>query len=62
MDVRRCFINEVARDVGLMAVADRLCYGDYIFLENYHSKVKFTRTKTLIKGDDCCDHTLTWVD
>ena len=62
LNVRRCFINEVARDVGLMSVADRLCNGDHIFWENYHPNVKFSRTKTLINGDDFCDHTLTWVE
>ncbi|MCX5852215.1 MAG: L-2-amino-thiazoline-4-carboxylic acid hydrolase [Deltaproteobacteria bacterium] len=62
LDVRRCFLNEVARDVGLMPVADRLCHGDYIFWEHYHPNVRFSRTKTLINGDEYCDHTLTWVE
>jgi hypothetical protein len=62
LNVRRCFINEVARDVGLMQVADRLCYGDHIFWKNYHPQVIFSRTRALIDGDDLCDHTLTWVD
>jgi len=58
--VRRCFINEVARDIGLLSVGDRICYGDYIFWENYHPNVKFSRTKTLMAGDTFCNHTLTW--
>lgn len=62
LNVSRCFINEVARDVGLLPVADRLCYGDYIFWESYHPNVRFSRTKTLINGDELCDHTLTWVE
>lgn len=62
LNVRRCFLNEVARDVGLMPVADRLCHGDYIFWEHYHPNVRFSRTKTLINGDEYCDHTLTWVE
>jgi hypothetical protein len=62
LDVRRCFLNEVARDVGLLPVADRLCHGDYIFWEHYHPNVRFSRTKTLINGDEYCDHTLTWVE
>jgi len=60
--VTRCFINEVARDIGLMAVADRLCYGDVLFWENYHPNITFSRTQTLIGGDPICDHTLTWTD
>jgi len=62
LNVTRCFYNEVARDVGLLSVVDRMCHGDYIFWENYHPNVRFSRTKTLIDGDDHCDHTLTWVD
>ncbi|MBC2715306.1 MAG: L-2-amino-thiazoline-4-carboxylic acid hydrolase [Desulfobacteraceae bacterium] len=62
LNVKRCFYNEVARDVGLMAIADRMCYGDYVFWETYHPNVRFSRTKTLIDGDDYCDHTLTWVE
>jgi hypothetical protein len=62
LNVTRCFYNEVARDVGLMSVADRMCDGDYIFWETYHPNVRFSRTKTLINGDDYCDHTITWVE
>ena len=62
LNVRRCFYNEVARDVGLMPVADRMCNGDYIFWETYHPNVKFSRTKTLIAGDDHCNHTITWIE
>jgi hypothetical protein len=62
LHVRRCFYHEVAEDVGLMDIADRMCFADYIFWENYHPNVRFSRTKTLIDGDDHCDHTLTWVE
>jgi hypothetical protein len=60
--VTRCFISEVARDIGLMAVADRLCYGDVLFWEKYHPNIAFSRTQTLMGGDPICDHTLTWID
>jgi len=62
LHVTRCFIHEVAMDVGLKPVADRLCHGDYIFWETYHPNVKFSRTHTLVNGDDHCNHTITWVD
>jgi hypothetical protein len=61
LHVRRCFINEVVRDIGLLPVADRICFGDFIFWESYHPNVKFSRTKTLLAGDDFCNHTLTWI-
>jgi hypothetical protein len=62
LKVRRCFINEVARDVGLMPVADRICSGDFRFWEGYHPRLRFSRTQTLLAGDPLCDHTLTWLD
>ena len=62
LQVTRCFINEVAREIGLMDVADRLCYGDVLFWEKYHPNIAFSRTQTLIDGDPICDHTLTWID
>lgn len=62
MRVTRCFINEVSRDIGLLPLADRLCYGDYLFWENYHPNITFSRTQTLVDGDPICNHTVTWTD
>jgi hypothetical protein len=62
MRVTRCFINEVSRDIGLLPLADRLCYGDYLFWESYHPNITFSRTQTLVDGDPVCDHTVTWTD
>jgi len=62
LNVRRCFYDEISREVGLMPIADRMCNGDFIFWETYHPNVRFSRTKTLIGGDDHCNHTLTWVE
>ncbi len=62
MRVTRCFINEVSREIGLHPLADKLCYGDYIFWESYHPNVSFSRTQTLVDGDPICDHTVTWTE
>ena len=62
MRVTRCFINEVSRDIGLLPLADRLCYGDYLFWEDYHPNITFSRTQTLVDGDPICNHTVTWTD
>ena len=62
MRVTRCFINEVSRDIGLLPLADRLCYGDYLFWESYHPNITFSRTQTLVDGDPICNHTVTWTD
>jgi len=62
MRVTRCFINEVSREIGLLPLADRLCYGDYLFWESYHPNITFSRTRTLVDGDPICNHTVTWTD
>jgi hypothetical protein len=62
MRVTRCFINEVSRDIGLLPLADKLCYGDYLFWQDYHPNIIFSRTQTLVDGDAICDHTVTWTD
>jgi hypothetical protein len=62
MRVTRCFINEVSRDIGLLPLADKLCYGDCLFWENYHPNITFSRTRTLVAGDPICDHTVTWTE
>ncbi|MFO7559095.1 MAG: L-2-amino-thiazoline-4-carboxylic acid hydrolase [Desulfobacterales bacterium] len=62
VNVRRCFYDELSREVGLMPIADKMCNGDFIFWETYHPNVRFSRTKTLIGGDDHCNHTITWVE
>jgi hypothetical protein len=62
MRVTRCFIDEVSREIGLLPLADKLCYGDYLFWESYHPNITFSRTQTLVGGDPICDHTVTWID
>jgi hypothetical protein len=32
------------------------CGGDQFNVEGFNSNIGFTRTKTLMQGDDCCDH------
>jgi hypothetical protein len=60
--VTRCFINEVIRDLGLLSLADIICGTDFRFWDGYHPNVRFSRTKTLLAGDDVCNHTLTWLE
>ena len=33
------------------------CAYDYGFCQGLNPAIKFTRTKTLMQGDDCCNHT-----
>lgn len=39
-----------ASDVGMRMI----CMGDYAVVEGFNPRIKFTRPKTLMKGDDCC--------
>jgi len=34
-----------------------MCAYDIGFCQGLNPAIKFTRTKTLMQGDDCCDHT-----
>ncbi len=36
------------------------CKLDFAMAKIYHPKVKLTRTKTLMEGDNHCNHTYTW--
>lgn len=62
MHVTRCFINEVVREIEMMPVAELVCGCDFHFWKNHHLHVKFSRDKTLLRGDAFCNHTLTWVE
>ncbi len=58
LKVTRCFIAEEMRarnaaDVGLAFY----CAYDDGFCQGLNPAIKFTRTKTLMAGDDCCNHT-----
>lgn len=33
-----------------------VCHADYCFVKQYNPKIEFKRTKTLMQGDDYCDH------
>jgi hypothetical protein len=41
-----------AADIGYAT----FCQGDEAWVSAYNPKIKFIRTKTLMEGNDCCDH------
>lgn len=58
LKVTRCLYAEEMRkfdaaDIGFAFY----CAYDYGFCQGLNPKIEFTRTKTLMQGDDCCDHT-----
>jgi predicted ArsR family transcriptional regulator len=47
------FVEQNAGEIGFAFY----CNYDYGFCQGFNPDLKFTRTKTLMTGDDCCDHT-----
>jgi hypothetical protein len=49
---------ELAKKIGGEEIGFALtCAWDYGFCRGLNPEIKFTRTKTLMMGDDCCNHT-----
>jgi hypothetical protein len=45
-----------AQDIGYAA----FCYGDFAIFPALDPRIKVIRTKTLMQGDDCCNHRFIW--
>ncbi len=57
-NVTRCIWADEMRkhDAGDIGYAFNCCY-DFGFCQGLNPAIRFTRTKTLMQGDDCCNHT-----
>jgi hypothetical protein len=49
----KTFRNADAAEIGYAGI----CFGDYATTRAFNPKLKFTRDKVLMKGDDCCHAT-----
>ena len=59
LDVTRCKYAEMYREHGLEDFGFLLsCGRDYALFEGFNPDIKFTRTKTIMQGGDCCDFRL----
>jgi predicted ArsR family transcriptional regulator len=57
MKVTRCPIAEMARRIGQQKWGYQCyCRDDFAIVRGFNPAIAFTRTKTLMQGDDCCDH------
>jgi hypothetical protein len=45
-----------ASDIGYA----RVCHQDYVYCQAFNPKIKMIRTKTLMQGDDYCNHRWIW--
>jgi hypothetical protein len=52
----KTFREADAADIGFATI----CYGDYGRAEALRPKIRFTLTKTLMQGHDCCNHRYVW--
>jgi len=50
------FREENASDIGYSAI----CHGDFAIAQAFNPKIKLIRTKTLMQGNDCCNHRYIW--
>jgi hypothetical protein len=52
----KCRWAEIFRKLGATDVGKWFCDSDPVYVEAFNPRIKFKRTKTLMDGDDCCDH------
>ena len=63
MCVTRCIWADAYRKLDAADVGYAFyCASDYGYCQGLNPNIKFTRTKTLMQGDDCCDHTYDLVE
>jgi hypothetical protein len=52
----RCMWAEVFAELDALDIGFWLCEGDAPMTSAFNPAIGFQRTKTLMEGDDCCDH------
>ena len=57
LNVTYCAFCEIPRLCGVVEACQPSCYSDEVFYPGYLKPlgIRFVRTKTLARGDDCCD-------
>jgi hypothetical protein len=52
----RCMYAEILRELGELDLGMVICARDGPWVKSYNPQLGFRRTKTLMEGDECCDH------
>lgn len=52
----KCLWADVFRELGAADIGFWICAQDGPFASAFNQQITFTRSKTLMQGDDCCDH------
>lgn len=59
--MRECLWAKTFRELGAPDLGYALnCSSDFDYARCFNPKLKLTRTKTLMQGDDCCEFIYTW--
>jgi len=57
LKVTDCLLADIYRELNAEKIGYIThCHPDIVLAESFHPKMKLYRTKTLMMGDDCCDH------
>ena len=59
--VRECLWAKTFREAGAEDIGyATICYPDFASARAFNARIELLRTKTLMQGDDCCDHRWVW--
>jgi hypothetical protein len=59
--VTECLWAKTFRELGAAELGDALiCHRDYGDCQGFNPKIRMSRSKTLMQGDDCCNHRFVW--
>jgi len=61
--ITECLWAKIFKEIGMEKLGYALvCYPDYASCQGYNPKITLTRTKTLMQGNNYCNHKYTWND
>jgi len=59
--VTECLYAKVFREMGAAELGYSLiCHRDYADCQGFNPRITMIRSKTLMQGDDCCNHRFVW--
>ena len=59
--VTECLWAKMFREMGAAEIGYSLiCHRDYADCQGFNPKITMIRSKTLMQGDDCCNHRFVW--
>jgi hypothetical protein len=63
LKVTECLWAKTFREMGAADIGYLLlCHTDYADCQGFNPRITLTRSKTLMQGDDCCNHRFVWAE